>query len=326
MNKQKNNLLSDSPLKMFKSTAAIVFLVAIAISLTVHIRTGNFYTPFHLGTFARHISFTIIVAFGQTLVLLLGGIDLSVAGVAVLCSMVFALLVTGTTLNPYFCMLIALALGFGVGALNGYFIHKLRASPFIATLATGGICTGIVYVVTMGRAILGIPASIAILGQGMLFGLIPYPAIIMLAIFIILKFVLKYTTYGRHIFAVGGNELATKIVGVQIGRVKVLTYALCGLLASVAGTLMVCRLASAQVNIGEGWVMPSITAVILGGTAMSGGSGGVGGTIVGGLLMGVISTSIILLGIPSHWETIAMGIVVLVAIAVDCIRRNKQSS
>jgi ribose transport system permease protein len=173
--------------------------------------------------------------------------------------------------------------------------------------------------------LVGIPPKAAVIGQGELFGMLPYPAIIMFVIFIILLIMLKFTSFGRHIFAIGGNENAANIVGVRIGRVKIMTYALSGLLASSAGVVMVMRLASSQVNIGENWVMPSVTAAILGGTSMSGGAGGVSGTIVGGLLMGVIATSITLLGVSSYWETIVTGGVVLIAVAIDAIRRNKLS-
>jgi len=323
-NKEKNKipiLLTN----ITRSTAGVVFLVTILITLFVHAFTSNFYTVYNLGTLVRQVAFVIIVSFGQTLVLISGGIDLSVASIAAICSMVVAQLMTMTGINPYICIVIALALGFGFGAVNGVFIHRLKLSPFIVTLATSAILSGIVYVVTKGMPIVGIPKNAAIIGQGMLFGAVPYPAIIMFAIFLLLKLMLGHTVLGRHIYALGGNEQAANIVGVRVGRVKLMVYALSGLLASSAGVLMVLRLASSQVNIGENWVMPSITAAILGGTSMSGGSGGVTGTIVGGLMMGVISTSITLLGISSYWETIVTGGVVLIAVSVDAIRLRSQS-
>jgi ribose transport system permease protein len=308
-----------------KSTAGVVLLVTIAITLLVHLTTSNFYTVYNLSTLIRQVSFTIIVAFGQTLVLISGGIDLSVASIAAICSMTVALLMTKTQIDPFVCIMIALAFGLLLGAINGWFIHRLKLSPFIVTLATGAILKGVVYVVTKGMPLVGIPPKAAVIGQGELFGMLPYPAIIMFVIFIILLIMLKFTSFGRHIFAIGGNENAANIVGVRIGRVKIMTYALSGLLASSAGVVMVMRLASSQVNIGENWVMPSVTAAILGGTSMSGGAGGVSGTIVGGLLMGVIATSITLLGVSSYWETIVTGGVVLIAVAIDAIRRNKLS-
>lgn len=308
-----------------KSTAWMVFFVTLLISLFVHIFTSNFYTVYNLGTLVRQVSFVIIVAIGETMVLISGGIDLSVASMAALSSMVVAQLMTMTGIPPMICIVIALLLGALLGMINGLFIYKLRLNSFIVTLATGAIYTGVVYVVTAGMPIIGIPKSAAIIGQGLLFNAIPYPAIIMFVIFLIIKFVLNNTVLGRQIYAIGGNEQAANIVGVRVGRTKVLVFTLSGLLSSSAGILMVLRLASSQVNIGENWVMPSITAAILGGTSMSGGTGGVTGTLAGGLLMGVISTSITLLGISSYWETIVTGGVVLLAVSMDAIRNARQA-
>lgn len=308
------------------STAAVVFLVTIAVTLVVHLMTGNFYTVYNIGTLIRQVAFVIIVAMGQTVVLISGGIDLSVASIAALCSMVAAQLLTMTSLPPMVSIGLALLLGATLGMMNGILIHKLNLSSFIVTLASGAIFSGIVYVVTKGMPIIGVPKSVTVIGQGFLFGLIPYPAIIMLVIFIVMKLMLDRTTFGRHIYAIGGNELAAEIVGVHVGRTKVLVFALAGLLSSCAGVLMVLRLASAQVNIGENWVMPSITAAILGGTSMKGGSGHVTGTLAGGLLMGTIATSITLVGISSYWETIITGGVVLIAVSMDAIRMGAKQA
>jgi len=323
-NKAKKGILAQ-PLKITSSTAGAVFLVVMAITVFVEIYTGNFYTTYNIATLIRQVSFTIIVSFGQTLVLILGGIDLSVASIAGLSSMVVAKLLTQTGIDPFLCLVISLALGFCLGALNGLFIVWLDLSPLIVTLASGAVYQGIIYVVTKGMPIVGIPSSVTSIGQGMLFGTLPYPTIIMLVISVLLAITLRYTSFGRHIFAVGGNAHAATIVGVRVYKVKIMVYALSGLLASAAGVLMVLRLATSQVNIGANWVMPSITAAILGGTSMSGGSGSIFGTIVGGLLMGVISFSVTLLSISSYWEQIVTGGVILAAIAFDAIRHRKQS-
>lgn len=170
----------------------------------------------------------------------------------------------------------------------------------------------------------GIPKEVTVIGQGSLFGVIPYPFVIMAVVAVILSLVLRFTSFGRHIYAVGGNETASRIVGIRADRVKMLVYSLTGMLSAMAGVLMVLRLGASQVNIGEDWVMPSITAGVLGGTAMDGGSGGMVGTIVGGLLMSAISFSISLMGISSYWNEIITGAVVLIAVSLDAIRRMKQ--
>ena len=318
--------MKEKILGMVKSTAGAVLIVTILMTVIVQMLTGHFYTAYNLSTFSRSASFTIIIGFAQTLVLLLGGIDLSVASVAGLCSMIFAMLTTVGGVNPFLSIAIALMAGVALGAINGIFICSLNLTPFIVTLATSALYKGIIYVATKGIPLTGIPESVTIIGQGTLFGIIPYPAIIMVVLAVILIYILRYTSFGRHIYAVGGNEHAAKIVGIQINKTKMAVYALTGFISALAGILMVLRLGSSQVNIGENWAMPSITAGVLGGTSMNGGSGGIGGTIVGGLLMSVISFSISLLGISSYWDQIVTGVVVLIAVAIDAIRRRNNSN
>ena len=318
--------MKEKILGMVKSTAGAVLIVTILMTVIVQLLTGHFYTAYNLSTFSRSASFTIIIGFAQTLVLLLGGIDLSVASVAGLCSMIFAMLTTVGGVNPFLSIAIALMAGVALGAINGIFICSLNLTPFIVTLATSALYKGIIYVTTKGIPLTGIPESVTIIGQGTLFGIIPYPAIIMVVLAVILIYMLRYTSFGRHIYAVGGNEHAAKIVGIQINKTKMAVYALTGFISALAGILMVLRLGSSQVNIGENWAMPSITAGVLGGTSMNGGSGGIGGTIVGGLLMSVISFSISLLGISSYWDQIVTGVVVLIAVAIDAIRRRNNSN
>ena len=318
--------MKEKILGMVKSTAGAVLIVTILMTVIVQLLTGHFYTAYNLSTFSRSASFSIIIGFAQTLVLLLGGIDLSVASVAGLCSMIFAMLTTVGGVNPFLSIAIALMAGVALGAINGIFICSLNLTPFIVTLATSALYKGIIYVATKGIPLTGIPESVTIIGQGTLFGIIPYPAIIMVVLAVILIYMLRYTSFGRHIYAVGGNEHAAKIVGIQINKTKMAVYALTGFISALAGILMVLRLGSSQVNIGENWAMPSITAGVLGGTSMNGGSGGIGGTIVGGLLMSVISFSISLLGISSYWDQIVTGVVVLIAVAIDAIRRRNNSN
>jgi ribose transport system permease protein len=323
--KEKNEI-SSTLHRAIKSTPGAVFLVTLVLTLIVHIITGgNFYTVYNTSTYLRAASFIIIIGIAQTLVLLLGGIDLSVASIAGFSSMVFALAVTKSHLNPYFSIILALAVGFLLGAINGIIICKLKLTPFIVTLATSSVYTGIIYVKTRGVPLTGIPKCVTIIGQGTLFHLIPFPALIAAAVAIIFGIILRFTQFGRHIYAVGGNERAARIVGIRSDWTKMGVYSLAGFVSGLTGILMVLRLGSSQVNIGQNWVMPSITAAVLGGTSMSGGIGTAIGTVVGGLLMSAISYCINLLGISSYWDDVVTGLVVLVAVAIDAIRQNYQS-
>lgn len=306
----------------FKSTAGMVLIVTILAGVVVHIMTGNFWTAYNISTLTRAASFIIIVSFGQTLVLLTGGIDLSVAAVGSVSSMVAAKLMIEQGMNPWLSIVISCMVGLLLGMVNGMFIAYLRLTPFIVTLATGEIYKGIVYIVTKGTPIVGVPEEAQFLANGVLGGFLPTIVIIMLVICIVLAVMLRYTKFGRHVYALGGNRNCAKIVGIKTERVEVLVYCLSGLLAAVAGVMMTCKLASFQASIGANWVNPTISASVLGGTSMTGGIGGVVGTVIGGLLNSTVSTSITLLRVSSYWETVVTGGVVLVAVTIDAVKEN----
>ena len=195
-------------------------------------------------------------------------------------------------------------------------------TPFIVTLATMQIYKGIVYVITKGMPITGMPETAEKLANGVIGGILPNIVIIMALICILLMVMLKRTKLGRYIYALGGNRNCAKIVGIPTERIEMIVYCLSGWLSAVAGILMSCKLASFQASIGESWQMDSITAAVLGGTSMAGGIGSVAGTIIGGILSSVISTCITLLRISSYWETIVTGAVVLIAVLIDAIKDN----
>ncbi len=306
----------------FRSTAGMVLIVTILAGLGVHLLTGNFFTAYNISTLTRQAAFVIIVAFGQTLVLLTGGIDLSVAAVGSVSAMTAAILMVNHGVNPTIAIIVSSLIGLGLGLVNGLFIAYLKLTPFIVTLATAEIYKGIVYIVTKGTPIVGIPESAQFVANGVLGGFLPTIVIIMALICFILAMMLKYTKFGRHVFALGGNRNCAKIVGIKTERVEVIVYMLSGLLASFAGTMMACKLASFQATIGENWVNPTIAASVLGGTSMLGGIGGVVGTVIGGLLQQTVSVSITLLRVSSYWETVVTGGVVLIAVTVDAIKEN----
>lgn len=306
----------------FKSTAGMVLIVTILAGIGVHLLTGNFFTAYNISTLTRQAAFIIIVAFGQTLVLLTGGIDLSVAAVGSVSAMTAAILMVNHSVNPAVAIVVSSVIGLGLGLVNGLFIAYLKLTPFIVTLATAEIYKGIVYIVTKGTPIVGIPESAQFVANGVLGGILPTIVIIMAVICFLLAMMLKYTKFGRHVFALGGNRNCAKIVGIKTERVEVIVYMLSGLLASFAGTMMACKLASFQATIGENWVNPTIAASVLGGTSMLGGIGGVVGTVIGGLLQQTVSVSITLLRVSSYWETVVTGGVVLVAVTVDAIKEN----
>lgn len=312
----------DKVIKFFKSTAGMVLLVTILVGVVVHLTTGNFFTAYNISTLTRAASFVIIIGFGQTIVLLTGGIDLSVATIGSVCGMASAIFMVDYGMNPYLAILLSGLIGIVLGAVNGFFIAYFKMTPFIVTLATMQIYKGIVYVITKGMPITGMPEQAEKLANGVIGGILPNIVIIMALICILLTVMLKRTKLGRYIYALGGNRNCARIVGIPIERIELIVYCLSGWLAAIAGVLMSCRLASFQASIGESWQMDSITAAVLGGTSMAGGIGSVTGTIIGGILSSVISTCITLLRISSYWETIVTGAVVLIAVLIDAVKDN----
>lgn len=325
MKNKMNNRITSILKKGTSSSTSMITLVLIVMIIGLNLINNAFLSKYNVSTLVRTISFTTIVAFGQTLVLLTGGIDLSVAGIAGVSGIIASWLMVNTGINPFVCILVTMIAGFGAGCINGLIITKVKLVPFIVTLATGEVFGGFIYLITQGWPIQNIPGSVTAIGRGMV-GMVPVPTIIMIVIGIILMVMLKYFPFGRYIYALGGNENAARITGVKTDRIKVMVYGLSGLMASIAGILITARLGAAQPSVGSTWVMPSVTAAIIGGTSLLGGQGGIGGTIIGSILMGVISNAIVLLEVSPYAEKVIVGVVVLVAVAIDRIRSRMNSS
>lgn len=311
--------------KIFGRTETIIFLATAALMLLTAIVNSAFFSKYNMTTLLRQMSFTTIVAFGQTLILILGDIDLSVGATACFTAISTGLIMTKTGLNPYLVLIMGLCIGAACGLLNAFFITKFKITPFIITLGTQQIFTGLVYVLTEGRTVMGIPQQFLPLGQGMLFGIVPVPCIIMVVLGILVYLMLKYTPFGRYLYAIGGNQSAATLVGINVNRCRTVVYIISGSLAALAGMLMMARLGSAQPTVGINWVMPSITAAVLGGTSMSGGRGSVLGTIIGSLLMVVISNAIVILRVSTYMEQVVTGSVVIIAVLIDALKTRVAS-
>jgi ribose transport system permease protein len=308
------------PLLRFREGGVLLALILLCLLLTLG--TDKFLTPYNIGIVVRQIAFVATIALGQTLVLLTGGIDLSVGTLAGLCSIIGSLLMVSTKLDPYLCALLATLLGAGLGGLNGVLISYLKMNPFIVTLAAGEVFAGLVLVITKGYPVTGIPESYRVLGQGML-GFVPVPAIAMLVIALVLTFVLSRMPYGRNIYALGGNESAARLAGIDVKKVKFSVYLLSGFLAAFVGMMFVSRMNAGQPTIGPSWLLPSITAAILGGTSLSGGEGTMIGTIIGATLMGVLANGIVLMNISPYLERVIIGAVVIAAVLIDRFRERR---
>ncbi len=292
-------------------------LALIVLVIVVTILNPNFIAPNNLLNLLRQISINALIAFGMSFVILTGGIDLSVGSILALSGALTAGLITNG-ISPAIAMLIGMILGSFLGLLNGLLITKGKMAPFIATLATMTIYRGATLVYTDGNPITGIGNSFLFqfIGKGYLFG-IPFPIVIMLLFFIILYILLHKTAFGKKTYAVGGNIKAAKIAGVKTDRVQIIIYTISGLMASISGIILTSRLNSAQPTSGQAYEMDAIAAVVLGGTSLSGGKGGLFGTLVGALIIGTINNGLNLLGVSSFYQQIVKGIVIIIAVLLD---------
>jgi ribose transport system permease protein len=274
----------------------------------------------------RQISVNICISVGMTLVVLTAGIDLSIGSVLALCGAITAGLlkngieVPSSNLYIGFTILGATVAGLLAGALigwfNGWTITKFKVPPFVATLAMLTIARGLTMLWTKGFPITGLGENFAHLGTGWFLG-IPLPVWISGIIVFIAVVITNKTKLGRYIYAIGGNENAATLSGINIKRIKIAVYTIAGALAAVGGLLVTSRLDAAQPNAGTGYELDSIAAVVIGGTSLSGGRGSVLGTVLGAVIIGVLNNGLVLLNVSPFWQQVVKGFVILTAVVID---------
>ncbi|GLH64175.1 ribose ABC transporter permease [Parageobacillus sp. G301] len=290
------------------------FLLCIVLSIL----SDSFLTVNNWMNVLRQVSINALIAFGMTFVILTGGIDLSVGSVLALSSAITAgMMASG--MNGFTAIIIGLLAGFLMGILNGIVITKGRVAPFIATLATMTMFRGLTLVYTDGRPITGFASDdilFQMMGRGYFLG-IPVPVVFMIVVYVALYFVLKKTTFGRHTYAIGGNEEASRLSGIRVDRLKIWIYSLTGGLSALAGIILTSRLNSAQPTAGTAYELDAIAAVVLGGTSLSGGRGWIFGTLVGALIIGVLNNGLNLLNVSSFYQQVIKGLVILLAVLLD---------
>ncbi len=278
-----------------------------------------FLTPSNVFNVALQASVVAILAFGQTFVILSRGIDLSVGSVLALSGAVMASL-TGRY-GAAAGILAGLAVGWLLGITNGIFVTRAKVAPFIATLAMLAVARGLTYIYTGGQPILVREAKFNFFGQGV-FGGIPVPVVIMFAVFATCLVILTQTRFGRHVYAIGSNPEVTRLSGIPIDRYVVAVYGISGLLAALGALILTGRLATADPNIAVGYELDVIAAVVIGGTSLFGGRGGVFGTLIGALIIAVVGNGMILLNVNPFWTQAVKGAIILVAVLPDSIRRK----
>jgi len=283
--------------------------------------SDRFFTTGNLINVAQQNASVIIVTVGMTLTLLTGGIDLSVGSVAALAGAISAGLIVRNGLPFELSAPLTLALGFGLGLVNGGLVVFGKLPPFIATLAMMGVARGLTLLYTEGRPISGLGDTYTFWGRGVvpvpLLGDVPAPVLVALAVVLVFAALLSATRFGLHIYAIGGGEETSRLAGVNVNRVKLLVYGLSGMLAALAGILLTARLFSAQPQVAVGLELQAIAAAVLGGVSLFGGVGNVWSAVVGGFLMGVLGNGMNLLRIASYQQQMIQGVVLVFAVTVD---------
>ncbi|WP_372806315.1 ABC transporter permease [Pontiella sp.] len=301
-----------------------IYIVLLALMVFFSIASENFLDSNNLLNVARQVSMMGIAAVGFAFVLLLGGIDLSIGSLITLVNISTAWLMVNAGWNPLLAVLFALLLSAAVGFFNGWIISNLQMPPIIVTLAMMIIIEGVAYLICGGLPIYGFPQSFSVIGQGYV-GPVPIPVIIMVIVMGLGMFILRKTYFGRYFYAVGGNEEAAELSGINVKRVKYLVYTLSGFFAGIAGVVMLSRTNSGQVISGKGFEFLVLTACVLGGVSVSGGSGKISNVLGGVLVLGVLSNGLVLLDVDDYVQKVIRGSVLLIAVALDCLQHRKKA-
>jgi ribose transport system permease protein len=299
----------------------VVLVILVALMAAI---APNFASTDNLLNIARSISINAILAAGLTFVILTSGIDLSVGSIVAV-SGVVSVLAAVHGFNPLWAVVFGLAAGALAGLVNGWLTAYLSLAAFIVTLGTMSFLRGLGYTMTDGQPIVSNELSFRILGNGYVFG-IPLPVIIMAIVYLAAWFVLERTRYGRHVYAVGGNAEAARLAGVPVKRIILSVYVIGGLCAGLAGIIFAARVVSAQPTAGTGYELDAIAAVVLGGTSLAGGRGRIIGTLIGSVILGVLSTGLILMNVPFFTQLLVKGCVIVLAVAIDSLKQRQASS
>lgn len=324
VNKTKAPVADNKAVAFFKENLGIIIaLLVLCVLLAVLPATSSsFLSTQNAFNILRQISTNMLIACAMTMVIILGGIDLSVGSIIALSGVIAAGCVSRYELPIVVALIAGAVIGLVIGVFNGFVICRTTIPPFIVTLATMNIARGLAKVYTGGSPVRVVTKEWQFIGAGYI-GPVPVPVIIMIIVIIITALLMNKTKLGRHIYAVGGNTQAAEFSGIKVARVKFIVHAYAGLMAGLAGIILASRMYSGQPTAGEGAEMDAIAAVVVGGTSMAGGSGKIGGTIIGALIIGVLNNGLNLMNVNSFWQDVVKGVVILLAVFIDYIRNRK---
>jgi ribose/xylose/arabinose/galactoside ABC-type transport system permease subunit len=323
----KNQTLALSKLSTnlgaeMRKYAPLMILMSLVIFFSII--SPNFMSSYNILILVRQVSFAAISAVGVMFVMVSGGIDLSIGSQIVLTNIVLSILMVDYKIPPVLAIPIILVLGTVLGMLNGFLSIKLNIHPLIITLGTASIYKGVGYIIAQSRNIMGFPESFRWFGQGYI-GPIPVPIAVMVIMALIGSFILTRTYFGRYIFALGGNEEAARLAGVNINGMKVLLFAICGFISGITSVLLLSRVFAGQTSTGQGIEFDCLTAALLGGVSFKGGEGTIFGLMTGILIIGVLNNAMQLASFPDFSQNVVKGAVLLIAVGFDVYQKGRKA-
>jgi ribose transport system permease protein len=318
--------ISQFSIKQFYFSYATQFntflaLIGLGAILTFLVPDFRFLTSDNLISVLLQSSINSIIAIAETFIIITGGIDLAVGATVALTSSMMGALVVNYGINPFLGIVAAIAIGLLTGYIHGLLITKINIPAFIVTLGTMTIWRGVALQFMNGTNIFGLPAALNWFGQAYV-GIIPVAVIFAVFLYFCAWFVLGRTKLGLYVYAIGGNETASRLSGININRTKIVVYTIGGFLCAIAGILVAGRINAASPNTGVGYELDAIAAVVIGGTSLAGGQGVIWGTLIGAVMMGVIRNGLNMLNVSPYFQMIVIGLVIITAVGFDCFRRR----
>ncbi|WP_448901907.1 ABC transporter permease [Eubacterium sp.] len=300
----------------------VVLIATLAMCVVFTVLNKNFLNYSNFLTILQQMVLNGVLAVGMMFTIITGGIDLSVGCTYAITGIVVASCTVNYGMNPFLAILVGILIGAVLGAFNGFLINQLKLQPFIATLGTMSLYRGIAYVVTGGVPVTNVPTSYRDIFNGIVFGGVRNYIIVMVVVFVIAHILLSKMRSGDYLYAVGGNEEAAKLSGVNVVKTKYIAYIFCGICAAIAGMIMLASLGSAEATAGQAYETNAIAAAAIGGTRMAGGKGTALGTFIGALMLAVLKVGMVVINVDSFWQFVVTGIIIIVASYFEFIQQD----
>ena len=315
--------------KKFLKADSLAIIVALIVEIIIFgILSPYFFTSGNLLTILQYCALTGLAALPMTLLMISANFDMSLGSQVALCSCVVGMICRSTDIGwgtVLLAMVVAIVIGAICGFINSFFIMKVNLPPFIATMAMMQALRGCAYLMTNGQSIMLLSPVFGVLGRGRTFG-IPNTVYIFVVFVVIFAFIAKYTVFGRRAYTIGGNDVAARLSGINVQRTSMILYMLTGAMCGLVGLLTASQLGSAIPSSHNDFAFDVISAVVLGGVAMNGGKGTIGGTVVGVLVLAILDNGLIMLNVSSHWQLVCSGIVLLLAVSIDSLKQMRMKT